>query len=100
MDSTYKAPGTKGSTDITVVSVGSTPTRTSGDGVLISVEAMANIKGYLYELRFSEADLFKREIGRTDTAAYQKAVSYLVKIVKDGGDPRKVTLREIGQNIG
>lgn len=99
MDSTYKPPSTKGETNIKTT-LAATPINTSGDGVLISVEAMAGIKNYLYQLRFSEAELYKREIGSTNTAAYQKAVSYLVKIVKNGGDPKKVTLFEISQNIG
>jgi len=55
---------------------------------------------YLYGLKSSNQDLYNREIGKTDSAAYQKAVSYLTKLWTEyGQDIRKVTLQEIVQNI-
>lgn len=83
-----------------IVALEATDLTTSIDGVIITAEAMAQIKKYLYELKFSETELYKREIGNTESAAYKKAVSYLVNIVKYGQDPRKVSLTEIVRNIG
>jgi hypothetical protein len=55
---------------------------------------------YLYGLKSSNQDLYNREIGTSDSAAYQKAVSYLTKLWTEyGQDIRKVTLQEIVQNI-
>ena len=78
-------------------------------GVSVSTNQLASIKqylydlrnsGYLFELKQSDRELFLSEVVNTSSTSYQKAVSYLVKVAADGGDPKKITPIEILRNIG
>lgn len=98
---------TSSKTDIEVAYLGSKSLLPDTGGVSISGDKLASIKqylydlrnsGYLFELKESDRQLFLSEIVNTGSARYQKAVSYLVNVANDGGDPKKVTPIEILRN--
>lgn len=91
----YTVKTTKNQTD-KVVTIDATVLAWNGVGVL----TQAQVADYLYGLKSSNQDLYNREIGKTDSAAYKKAVSYLTKLWTEyGQDIRTITLEEIVQNI-
>jgi hypothetical protein len=91
----YTVKTTKNQTD-KVVTIDATALAWDGVGVL----TQAQVADYLYGLKSSNQDLYNREIGKTDSAAYRKAVSYLTKLWTEyGQDIRKIKLEEIVQNI-